>query len=132
MLHKAGTMKAIQQIEQNTSGLPEEIYREALRIVKILDEVYGSDRDVDHSDGGFVLIAENVQDLAALQRQYVYLDMSRYEVVSVVQCAIEPWLNALYLCHNEFGINVLMAVSIAPLVLSKALKSARKQSHDKN
>jgi hypothetical protein len=129
MLYKAGTVKEMQKIREEAFGPPDEVYHEALRLVKILDEVYGADRDVDHSDGGFVLIAENVQDLAALQRQYVELDMSRYEVVSVVQCAVQPWLNALCLCNNEFGINVLMPVLIAPSVLLKASEEIRKKQH---
>jgi hypothetical protein len=43
MLHKAGTVKAIEQVRQNAHDLPEEIYREALRLVKLLDEAYGVD-----------------------------------------------------------------------------------------
>jgi hypothetical protein len=126
MLHKAGTMKEMRQIEQNTSGLPEEVYHEALRIVKMLDEVYGADRDVDHSDGGFVLIVENVQDLGVVKRQYVGTDSNRHEVVSVVQCEKEPYLNVFYLCNNEFGINVFMPISIAPSFITDGLKNNKR------
>jgi hypothetical protein len=121
MLYKAGTVKEMQKIREDASGLPEEVYREVLRIVKILDEAYGADRDVEHGDGGFVLIAENIQDLASINRQYVDLDSNQQEVVSVVQCARESYLNALFLCNNEFGINVFFPVSIAPSTLLRAL-----------
>ncbi|MDR0571935.1 MAG: hypothetical protein LBG48_03750 [Rickettsiales bacterium] len=114
MLYKAGTVKEMQKIREEASGLPDEVLSEALRIVKILDEVYGADRDVDNGDGGFVLIAENIQDLALLKQQYVDLESNQQEVVAIVQCGKEPWLNALFLCNNEFGINVLIPVSIAP------------------
>ena len=69
MLHKAGSVKELEQIRQNSPDLPEEIYREALRLVKMLDEIYGADRDVNNGDGGFVLVAENVQDLALVNQQ---------------------------------------------------------------
>jgi hypothetical protein len=119
MLYKAGTTKAMQKIREEASGVPKEVLNEALRVVKILDEVFGADRDVDLNDGGFVMIAENVQDLASIKEQREDLDWSQYEVVAVVQCAKEPWLNVLFLCNNEFGINIFMPASIAPSALRR-------------
>ena len=118
-LGEAGTVKEMHQLQ---GKMPVEIYLTALRIVTILDGTYGADRDVDHGDGGFVLIAENVQDLAAISQQYVDLDSNRHEAVSPVQCENRPYINALFLCNNEFGINVLMPVSIAPSIITEALK----------
>jgi hypothetical protein len=127
MLYKAGTVKEMERIREKDSDLPEEIYREALRLVTILDDVYGVGRDVEGGDGGFVLIAENVQDLALVSRQYVDLKANPYEAVSAVQCSREPWLNIFFLCNNEFGINVFMPISIAPRVIIDDLK---KNSHN--
>ena len=112
-------------MHQLQGKMPVEIYLTALRIVTILDGTYGVDRDVDNGDGGFVLIAENIQDIAAISQQYVDLNANRHEVVSLVQCGKEPYINALFLCNNEFGINVLMPASIAPTVLLKALGISR-------
>ena len=103
--------------------MPVEVYLTALRIVTILDGTYGADRDVDHGDGGFVLVVENVQDLAAVSQQYVDLNANRHEAVSLVQCEKEPYLNALFLSNNEFGINILMPLNIAPRVLLRDLPS---------
>lgn len=119
-MYKAGNVGEIRRLQ---GKIPDEIYREALRIVTILDTTYGAGRDVDQSDGGFVLIVENVQDLAAVNQQYVELDTNRHEAVSVVQCKMEPYINALFLCNNEFGISVLIPASIAPSILIDSLKS---------
>jgi hypothetical protein len=116
-LFKAGTVKELERIREKASGLPDKIYREALRLVKRLDEAYGADRDVNNGDGGFVLVAENIQDLALISSQYVDMASNRHEAVSIVQCEKEPWLNALFLCNNEFGINVLLPLAIAPSAL---------------
>ena len=116
---KAGTVKEMHQLQ---GKMPVEIYLTALRIVTILDGTYGADRDVDHGDGGFVLIAENVQDLAAISQQYVELGANRHEAVSLVQCEKEPYINALFLCNNEFGINIFIPTNIAPHALLKALQ----------
>jgi hypothetical protein len=125
MLHKAGTVKEIEKVRKSTPDLPGEIYRETLRLVKILDEVYGADRDVNNGDGGFVLIAENVQDLAAIRRQYVDMDSNRHEAVSIVQCEKEPYLNVFFLQNNEFGINVFMPMSIAPGLIVKDFEKSQ-------
>jgi hypothetical protein len=116
-MFKAGTVKELERVKEEISGLPEEVYLEALRVVTILDEVYGTERDVDKNDGGFALIAENVQDLALVSRQYVDVASNRHETVLIVQCEKELWINALFLCNNEFGINVLLPLSIAPPAL---------------
>ena len=122
ILLKAGTVKEMHQL---LGKMPVEIYLTALRIVTILDDTYGADRDVNNSDGGFVLVVENVQDLALFCQQYVDVDSNRHEAVSVVQYEREPWLNIFFLCNNEFGINVLMPMSIAPHVIIEDLKKNR-------
>ena len=115
---KAGTVKEMHQLQ---GKMPVEIYLTVLKIATILDGAYGVGRDVDHGDGGFVLVVENIQDLAAISRQYVDLDSNRHEAVSLVQCEKEPYINALFLCNNEFGINILMPLNIAPRVLLRDL-----------
>jgi hypothetical protein len=125
-LYKAGTVKEIQQIREDAPNLPEGVYHEALRIVTTLDEVYGPDRDVDHSDGGFVLIAENVQDIELINRQYMRLGDNRHEVVDVFKCESGVHINAFFLLNNEFGINVLMPSNIAPHALLEDLPKKKR------
>jgi hypothetical protein len=113
-LLKAGTVKELEQFE---GTIDSDVYKTALHIVTILDKAYGAGRDVDNGDGGFVLIAENVQDLSLIGRKYVKLDGNGQEVVDVVKCEKGVYINALFLRNNEFGINVFMPVDIAPSVL---------------
>ena len=47
----------------------------------MLDEVYGTDRDVDNGDGGFLVVAENDQDVAIIDQRYVRLDGNRHEAL---------------------------------------------------
>ena len=111
---KVGTVKELSQYE---GKMERDVYLMALRIVSRLDEIYGADRDVDNSDGGFVLIAENIQDVTNIGQQYVELDSNRHEVVDVVKCGDRTYINALFLCNNEFGINVIIPIDIAPAAL---------------
>ena len=62
-MYKIGTVK---QLAQFIGKMDDCLYQEALRIVAILDYEYGADRDVENGDGGFVLVAENVQDVTLI------------------------------------------------------------------
>jgi hypothetical protein len=119
-MFKAGTVAELESIELK-GKVPEEAYREALRIVAMLDEMYGSDRDVDNSDGGFVLIAENIQDIGLVSQRYMTLGGNSHEAVDIVKSKEMPYINAFFLCNNEFGVNVLMPMDIAPKALLKDL-----------
>jgi hypothetical protein len=115
-LIKAGTVKELSPFEET---IDHDVYPAALHIVTMLDGTYGADRDVNNSDGGFVVVMENVQGMPLIGQRYVKLDDNRHEVVDVVKCEAEMYINALFLCNNEFGINVFMPMDIAPQVLLK-------------
>ena len=115
---KAGTVKELSQFEKE---IDRNVYNAALRIVKMLDEVYGAGRDLDNSDGGVVLIVDNIQDIADIEQRYVRLDSNRHEAVDIVKCENRTYVNALFLCNNEFGVNIFMPMDIAPQALLRDL-----------
>jgi hypothetical protein len=120
-LRKAGTVRDVEKLMGGGHDIPPEVCAEALRLVKILDGLYGADRDVDNADGGFVLIAENVHDIAAIGERYMTLDRGLHEAVDVLKCKGELYVNVFFLCNNEFGINVIMPARIAPKALLTGL-----------
>ena len=122
-MFKFGTVKELSQFE---GKIESDVYLAALRIVKILDDTYGADREVDNGDGGFVLVVENVQDLAAVSRQYIEVDANRHEAVSVVKCEKEAYISAFFIFNNEFGVDVFMPMSIAPKSIIETLKKDKK------
>jgi hypothetical protein len=113
----------VKELAQYEGTIDRGVYGEALRLVTMLDEIYGDERDVDNGDGGFVLIAGSIQDLELIGKRYMKLDENRHEAVDVVKCERGMYLNVLFLCNNEFGINILMPVDIAPQVLLKDVQS---------
>jgi hypothetical protein len=118
ILYKVGTVKELAQFEKMMNR---DLYREAMRIVKILDEAYGEGRDVDNADGGFVLVAENIQDVQSISQRYMKLDGNSHEVVDVLKCESGIYINAFFLHNNEFGVNILMPLEIAPSALLRDL-----------
>lgn len=116
-MYKIGT---VAELEQAKARLPDEIYAETLRIVTMLDENFGSERDVENDDGGFVFVAENLKDLYYFIQNYTDLDGPMLEYVEPVGL---DYINAFYL-YNEyvFGITLLMPITIAPATLIKELE----------
>ena len=127
-MYKVGTVK---ELAQFAGKMDDCLYREALRIVTVLDYEYGADRDVDNNDGGFVLIAENIQDIQLICQRYKNLDSNLCEVVDAFNGSRGQYINAMFISNNEFGINLLMPIEIASVELLRHL-SDEKQKLQKN
>ena len=117
-MYKAGTVKEIQEIK---GKVPDRVYQEALSIVTKLDNHYGKDRDNENDDGGIVLIAESASDLDYFSEHYMKLESSCYEHVHLLRSEKGSYLNVLYLCNNEYGINLFIPLSIAPGIFLRNL-----------
>lgn len=119
-MQKIGT---VTELKRAKSKLPSEIYKETLRIVVMLDENFGSERDVENDDGGYVAIVETIEDLNNFAKQCVELDSPTLEYVEPLG---SDYINAFYL-YNEytFGITLLMPIAIAPVTLIKELDNSQ-------
>jgi hypothetical protein len=128
-MFKAGTVAELKQLEVK-GKIPEEVYQDALRIVTMLDEIFGEDRDVDFDDGGFIFIAESREDLEYFNQNCVELDSETLEYVELVSSATEPYLNAFFL-YNEYeqGATLFVPVAIAPERIRKRFLDETK-THD--
>ena len=118
MLYKFGTAKEVETLKDK---IPYALYQVALNIVNVLDDNYGTDRDVDEEDGGFVVILQNIQDIEEATTEGIQLDEDMYEHVNLVKCENGDYINVLYLANNEFGINVFLPKDIAPTELLDGL-----------
>lgn len=104
---------------KNIKDLPKEVLEVVTGIVAILDTYYGENRDVDNEDGGYVLIIQSEEDIEKLEEFDIYIDEEMYpEYVDKIKVEEgEDWINVLILCNNEFGISLIMPISIAPEIL---------------
>jgi hypothetical protein len=123
MLHKAGTVAELEGLELR-GRIPEEVYLEMLRIVTMLDERFGEERDIDCDDGGYVFVAENQNDLEYFDANCVEpeIQIHSLEYVLLIETEKEPYLNAFILYNEyEFGVTLLLPMSIAPGFFLKEL-----------
>jgi hypothetical protein len=110
-LFKAGTVAELESLELKEK-IPEEVYREALRVVSYLDEVFGAERDVEFDDGGYMCIAENKGDWDDFNKTMEGLGA---EYMTFVPTEKEPYLMAFFLYKEyEQGATLFLPVSIAP------------------
>ncbi len=64
MIFKFGTRKAFQRHKEE---MPSEVFSHLRHSIGLLDENYGAGRDIDHDDGGFVLLFTHAEDLAQIR-----------------------------------------------------------------
>ena len=112
MTTKVGTVEELLSVRQH---LPPVVYKAIYHIVRMLDRQYGATRNVETSDGGYVIFADCASDLGELA-----LLNSPPEEVSYIAPSRE-YINALFLLSNEYGINVIMPAGIAPVAILKEL-----------
>lgn len=94
--------------QQNLKAkLPIEVCREIDRITRLLDELYGAERD-ECGDGGIIVIPEKKSDLKTIKSQYASLSESDCEGEVIIASPKGNYVNQLYLSNNEFGVNVII------------------------
>ena len=104
MIYRFGTVKEAQSVRGKVINA---VYQKALDIVSILDKYYGADRDVYESDGGFVFIAENREDLNYFSSHHINPNGNAHEDAYLFRTERGYYLDMFFLCNNEFSITLL-------------------------
>ena len=111
MIYSFGTTKEAHSVKGKVLSA---VYERALGIVSILDKYYGKDRDVYKNDGGFVFIAENEKDLSYFISHHINPNNGSYEDAQIFRTEQGYYLDILFLCNNEFSINLLTPARLLP------------------
>ena len=91
--------------------LPIEVVAEAERVTSILDENYNN----NNVDGGYVLIAESVDDLETIINGFFNYREIPFEFVNRVNCSSsDDYVSILYLLGTEYSATVIMPIGITP------------------
>jgi hypothetical protein len=110
---KIGYLKEIGKVKT----LPKELIEAVKGILTILDNEYGEKRDIDN-DGGYVLLVDDEGDFESIKSD-LYIDLEEDaipEFVDIIRCENGEVLytNSLILCNNDYGISIIMLLSITP------------------
>ena len=94
-------------------GLPSEVVDVIRDAVTILDIEYGEHRDVDHGDGGYVLIIESKDELERLKDIHIDVKTAIPEYVDRIKCNDgQVFASTLVLLSNDFGVIVVMPLGL--------------------
>lgn len=114
MILKIGTLK---DLERNKEKMPEEVFRHLRYSIELLEKNYGAERDIDHDDGGYVLLFNSLDALEKI-RTMGMIDFTYHvpEWVDRIETVKEDYGAALYLTSNDFGIILAAPVKILSML----------------
>jgi hypothetical protein len=99
-------MKALKTLPKELNDIIESILRN-------LDTNYGSDRNIDIDDGGYVLIVENERDI--IECKDVDIREISPEYVEEIMIGNEfNYTNTLVIVNNEFAITIIINKEYTP------------------
>lgn len=110
---KIWTAKQLTMVQElvKDGRIPKAVADESLRVVSILDEYYGTERNVDNDDGGYLLIytdcIENNREIQRFLDKYrVRLDDMELDDTICTGDGV-MWKSVLYLVTNDYGITLI-------------------------
>ena len=100
----------------SAKDLPHPIAGEVLRLAEAMDHYYGADRKGPLEDGGVVVIVRTQRDLQRFRQLYLDPRIGVCESARILATPKGPWLHLLFLCNNEFGIDLMAPARLLPEV----------------
>ena len=118
MIHKLAHVADLEKIAIADTALKEYLHT----LLQFFDNEYGTDRNVDDSDGGYVLYCEPGTTKKELKTLFNY---SAYTVeeVTLYSDNSPPFLSALYLLNNEFSVTIVISPIDAPAEIIEAFEN---------
>lgn len=111
MYHRIGTSKQYQELkEQVSQSMPESVWDALADRVKIMDNYYGKDRDIEKDMGGYCIIFPPDQTLdvkeykCILDKYHLRQGEWEYRERVISDNVSEVWMEELYLVGSDYGI----------------------------
>ena len=84
--------------------------------LNILDDSYGGDRDIEADLGGYVVIAENIEDIEILKQDKLQGLIPEY--TDIIECSEGVnWTSSLFLLSSDYAIVVVTTEELSKLLL---------------
>lgn len=116
MTEKIWTVQQAEKLYGLKTGItvPLQVMEEVKRLVQLLNYHYGSERDMDNEDGGYVVLLLPEDEsadtdslyLKLLEEYHLCIDTAEMETV-LCKSGKWEWHSDLYMVTNEYGITVI-------------------------
>lgn len=99
-----------------------EVQNNIQRILTILDEAYGEERD-KNDDGGYVIVVEEKDDFELIEKNtHINIENVIVEYVDVIECSnCKVYTSSLVLCNNDYSISLIIPLEITPKNILKQM-----------
>lgn len=85
-------------------------------MITVLDENYGTDRDIEADLGGYILIVENIVDIEILKQNKLQGLVPEY--TDIIECSEGVnWTSSLFLISSDFLIVVVTTEELSKFLL---------------
>lgn len=116
MVYKVGT---VAELDRLAISAPPPVIEAIRNELAVLDHAYGSHRNVETDDGGFVLLCEQGTKTAEL-KNYFDPEGRVFEWVERINSE-PPFCSALYIVTNDYAVELFMAIDDVPDCIKTAL-----------
>lgn len=116
MVYKLGTTADLAQLPP----MDQRTHRLLSILARVLTSEYGADRDVDASDGGYVLYAAPGTQPEEIKAYFDY-SAACVESVECVPDTTPPICVATYILNNEYVVIIIMSTADAPPEIIKEI-----------
>lgn len=104
-----------EQLEQ-LREYPIEVIKGISETIEILDDNYGTNRNVDNDLGGYIVIAENIVDIEILKQDKLKGLIPEY--TDIIKCSEGVnWTSSLFLLSSDFVIVVVTTEELSKFLL---------------
>ena len=101
---------------QKINSMPIEIQESIKSILVILDDSYGEMRNKYSGDGGYILIAEKIEDIEILKQDKLKGLVAEY--TDIIECSEGVnWTSSLFLLSSDFSIVVVTTEELSKFLL---------------
>lgn len=98
------------------NNIPIEVIKSMKVTIEILNENYGANRDIESDLGGYVVIAENIEDIEILKQDKLQGLIPEY--TDIIECSEGVnWTSSLFLLSSDFSIVVVTTEEISKFLL---------------
>ena len=112
MVYKIGNIKDFEALPPMDEKIKELLYHYS----KVLSTEYGEERDIDRSDGGYILY---VTPHTAVEEIKVYFDYTRYKAECVERYG--EVCSSMYLLNNDYCVTIVTMLENTPVEILNEL-----------
>lgn len=109
-----------EQLEELKEKCSKEMLRETEKIIVLLDENYGDNRDVDKDLGGYIAILESKEDVGEIKANSIEGLLPEYTDIIKSDDGID-YYSSLFLLSDDYSIVVFSTKELHEILIEKEL-----------